>query len=76
MDRLWKEEEGLDLRLNGQAHDMFSRIFRLRIYEVFLPNIIFVLIFSNAQHWGKNPFLTNEEFVFYFQLRNICEEIR
>ena len=35
----------------GQAHDMFSRIFRMRIYEFFLPNImyIFVLIFSNAQ---------------------------
>ena len=24
----------------GQAHDMFSRIFRIRIYELFLPNII------------------------------------
>ena len=24
----------------GQAHDMFSRIFRIRIYEFFLPNII------------------------------------
>ena len=24
----------------GQAHNMFSRIYRLRIYEFFLPNII------------------------------------
>ena len=24
----------------GQAHDMFSRIFRIRIYEFFLPNIM------------------------------------
>jgi hypothetical protein len=24
---------------NGQAHDMFSRIFRIRICEFFLPNI-------------------------------------
>ena len=23
----------------GQAHDMFSRIFRIRIYDFFLPNI-------------------------------------
>ena len=35
----------------GQAHDMFSRIFRKRVYEFFLPNImdlLFVLIFSNS----------------------------
>ena len=25
----------------GQAHDMFSRIFRIRIYDFFLPNICF-----------------------------------
>jgi hypothetical protein len=24
----------------GQAHDMFSRIFRIRIYKFFLPNIM------------------------------------
>jgi hypothetical protein len=24
----------------GQAHDMFSRIFRIRVYEFFLPNIM------------------------------------
>ena len=24
----------------GQSHDMFSRIFRTRIYEFFLPNIM------------------------------------
>ena len=24
----------------GQAHDIFSRIFQVRIYEFFLPNII------------------------------------
>ena len=24
----------------GQAHDMFSRIFRIRIYEFFTPNIM------------------------------------
>ena len=27
----------------GQARDMFSRIFRIRIYEFFLPNIIFIM---------------------------------
>ena len=39
------------LALLGQAHDMFSRIFRMRIYEFFLPNImyIFVLIFSKLR---------------------------
>jgi hypothetical protein len=25
---------------NGQAHDMFSRIFQIRIYELFLLNIV------------------------------------
>ena len=37
----------------GQAHDMFSRIFRVRIYPFFLPNmyyVVFVLIFSNARN--------------------------
>ena len=27
----------------GQAHDMFSRIFRIRIYKYFLPNIMYYL---------------------------------
>ena len=27
----------------GQARDMFSRIFRIRIYEFFLPNIISIM---------------------------------
>ena len=26
--------------VNGQAHDIFSRIFQVRMYEFFLPNII------------------------------------
>ena len=31
---------GWKMKLNiGQAHDMFPRIFRVRIYEFFLPNI-------------------------------------
>ena len=37
------------LALLGQAH-MFSRVFQVRIYEFFLPNIMIVLIFSNAQN--------------------------
>ena len=28
----------------GQAHDMFSRIFRIRIYKFFLPNITYVIL--------------------------------
>ena len=28
------------LALLGQAHDMFSRIFQIRIYEFFPPNIM------------------------------------
>ena len=50
--------------VKGRAHDMFSRIFRIRIYEVFPPTIyvIFILIFSNAQKWErKMPFLTNKD---------------
>ena len=34
----WKTSLNLDDI--GQAHDMFSRIFRIRIYEFFLPNNI------------------------------------
>ena len=39
----WKTSLSLDDI--GQAHDMFSRIFQIRIYEFFL-----VLIFPNAQN--------------------------
>ena len=28
----------------GQAHDMFSRIFRIRIYKYFLPNIMHYML--------------------------------
>ena len=47
--------------IKGQAHNMFSRIFQIRIYEI-LCNVIFVLIFSNAQNWENMPFLTNNFF--------------
>ena len=39
----WEDNVVKDLEsenaAKGQAHDMFSRIFRIRIYEFFLPNI-------------------------------------
>ena len=56
----------------GQAHDMFSRIFRIRINE------FLVLIFSNAQNWEKMSYLTNKRICFLLQLhvRNIGEKIR
>ena len=41
---------------SGQAHDMFSRIFRIRMYDFFLPNIKyvrFVFIFLNTQKLGN-----------------------
>ena len=44
------------LALLGQAHDMFSRIFQIRIYEFFPPN----------RRRKNTPFLTNEKFVFVF----------
>ena len=45
----------------GQAHDIFSRIFRVRIYNFFCLitkcyEIFWFLIFSNAHNWKKNPF--------------------
>ena len=46
-------------KLKGQAHNMFSRIFKLRIYDIFF-------IFSSAQTWEKMPFLSNKNFVFFF----------
>ena len=52
----------------GQAHDMFSRIFRLRIYDFFSTKyyVILVLISQILKTEKKMPFLTNEEFVFFF----------
>jgi hypothetical protein len=38
-NRLHRFSKVLDTNI-GQAHDMFSRIFRIRIYEFFLQNII------------------------------------
>ena len=37
------------LKVKGQAHDLFSRIFKIRIYELFLPNVIFVMICSKLR---------------------------
>ena len=48
----WKTSLSLDDI--GQAHDTFSRIFQIRIYEFFL-----VLIFPNAQNWEQNALFTN-----------------
>ena len=42
----------------GQAHDMFSRIFRIRIYELFSTKyyVIFILIFSKMLKTKKKLF--------------------
>ena len=39
----------------GQAHDMLSRIFLIRIYKVFRAKyyVIFIMIFSNGQNLEK-----------------------
>jgi hypothetical protein len=66
MDRLWKEEEGLDLRLNGQAHDMFAQIFRLRIFST-KYNICFdFLKFSTLMK--KDYF---DQFGFFFSIEKL-----
>ena len=39
------------LKVKGQALDMFSRIFKIRIFELFLPNVIKYLLWF-AQNWG------------------------
>ena len=59
------------MTIKGQAQDMFSRIFRIRIYEFFLPNICNYLHLLKTEE--KVPFLTDKEFVFFFELRNIGE---
>ena len=48
----------------GQAHDMFSRIFRIRIYELFSTKyyVIFILIFSKMLKTEKKTFLTNKKY--------------
>ena len=56
----------------GQAHDMFSRIFRILIYKknFYLPNTDYVTIFFIFSQMLKTekkiPFLTNKEFVLFF----------
>ena len=54
--------------VKGQAHDMFSRIFRIRIYKFFLPNIMQYLFwfFICSKLRKKMPCLTHKEFVFIF----------
>ena len=49
----------------GQAHDMFSRIFRIRIYKLFLPNLI-INIFYGLLKTEKIPFFNNKEFDSFF----------
>mgnify|MGYP007023057914 CR=1 FL=1 len=62
----------------GQAHDTFSRTFQIRIYQYFLPNIVWFVCLdflkcSNlreiALYW---PIKKN---VFFYLLRNIGEKI-
>ena len=60
-------------KLKGQAHDIFSRIFKLRIHDFFLP--IIVLIFSSAQNWEKMPFLRNKNFLFFFTWEILVKKI-
>ena len=71
----WKTSLSLDDI--GQAHDMFSRIFWIRIYEFFFTKyyvILFVWIFSNAQNWGeKNAFF--DQFVFIFNWEILVKKL-
>ena len=50
----------------GQPHDMFSQIFRMRIYDFFLPNICFEYLQR----------LKTEKICFLFQRRNFGEKVR
>ena len=49
-------------KLKGQAHDMFSRIFKLQIYDFFSTNYCFD--FLKCSKLRKMPFVTIKEFVF------------
>ena len=66
----WKTSLNLDDI--GQAHDMFSRIFRIRIYEFFLPNNI-CFDFSKCLKLSRKCLFW--PICFLFQLRNIGEKI-
>ena len=44
------------IAINGQAHDIFSRIFQIRIYEFFLPNILCNIcsdLLKTEKNWWK-----------------------
>ena len=64
------------LRYRSSSRHVFTNfpITNLQIFST-KYDMIFVLIFSNAQNREKSSFLTNKE-CFLFQLRNICEKIR
>ena len=57
----------------GRAHDMFSRIFRIWIYEI-VPRNIICFDFISAQNWVKKvsfwPIIN-----FFFQLRIIVKKV-
>ena len=55
----------------GQAHDMFSRIFQVRIYDFFFYQT-FVLICSKLR---KNACFDRQGICFLFQMINIGEKI-
>ena len=53
----------------GQAHDIFSLISRIRIYEFFLPNTIMEYLFWFSQiikTEKEKTFLNNKDFFFFF----------
>ena len=61
----------------GQAHDMFSQIFRIRIYKNFLPNNkqVFLRFFSKCSKLRKKSIFEQQGICFLFQLRNSCKVI-
>ena len=62
------EESSIKKYYISWSHNMFSRIFRLRIYKFFPPNINLYLFwfFQMLKTEKKKPFGTNKYFFFFF----------
>ena len=48
------------LKVKGQALDMFSRIFKIRIYEFFSTKCYKILVMISSKLRGKNAFFDQQ----------------
>ena len=67
----------LQPRIKGQAHDMFSRIFQIWIYEFFQPNVLKYLFWfcQMLKTEIKTSFLANKKLLYFFNWEMLVENL-